>query len=131
MENKEIKQRFVDEKNGLEYIRVGDYFIPNLRVTTQLNNTKLGKYGRMRLRYLKEHRKAEYLILLMEDKLGEHLREIDITATNRYQLLLKQFAEKENITEELKVKDQLEWVSKMNNIKNRIEEIIFNELIYV
>lgn len=85
----------------------------------------------MRLRYLKEHRKAEYLILLMEDKLGEHLREIDITATNRYQLLLKQFAEKENITEELKVKDQLEWVSKMNNIKNRIEEIIFNELIYV
>ena len=116
MENKEIKQRFVDKKNGLEYIRVGDYFIPNLRVTTQLNNTKLGKYGRMRLRYLKEHRKAEYLILLMEDKLGEHLREIDITATNRYQLLLKQFAEKENITEELKVKDQLEWVSKMNNL---------------
>ena len=98
MENKEIKQRFVDEKNELEYIRVGDYFIANLRVTTQLNNTKLGKYGRMRLRYLKEHRKAEYLILLMEDKLGEHLREIDITATNRYQLLLKEFAEKENIT---------------------------------
>ena len=131
MKNKEIKQRFIDEKNGLEYIRVGDYFIPNLKVTTQLNNTKLGEYRRMRLRYLKEYRKAEYLILLMEDKLSEHLIEIDITATNRYKILLKQLTEKENITEELKVKDQLGWVSKMNNIKNRIEEIIFNELIYV
>ena len=67
----------------------------------------------------------------MEDKLSEHLQEIDKTVTNRYNLLMKQFAEQENITEELKAINQLEWVGKMNSIKNRAEEIIFNELIYV
>ena len=85
----------------------------------------------MRLNYLKTQKKAEYSILLMEDKLSEHLREIDETATARYNLLMKQFAERENITEELKANNQLEWVAKMNSIKNRAEEIIFNELIYV
>ena len=67
----------------------------------------------------------------MDDKLSEHLQEIDETATNRYNLLMKQFTEQENITEELKANNQLEWVGKMNSIKNRVEEIIFSELIYV
>ena len=67
----------------------------------------------------------------MDDKLSEHLKEIDETATARYNLLMKQFAERENITEELKANNQLEWVGKMNSIKNCTEEIIFNELIYV
>ena len=75
--------------------------------------------------------KVEYTILLMDDKLSEHLKEIDETATARYNLLMKQFAERENITEELKANNQLEWVGKMNSIKNCTEEIIFNELIYV
>lgn len=66
----------------------------------------------------------------MEDKLSEHLQEIDKTANERYKLLMKQFAEQENITEKLKATNQLEWVGKMNSIKNRTEEIIFNELIY-
>ena len=85
----------------------------------------------MRLHYLKTQKKAEYTILLTEDKLNKHLQEIDKTATNRYNLLMKQLAEQENITEELKAINQLEWVGKMNSIKNRAEEIIFNELIYV
>lgn len=85
----------------------------------------------MRLNYLKTQKRAEYSILLMEDKLSKHLQEIDKTATNRYNLLMKQFAEQENITEELKAITQLDWVGKMNSIKNRAEEIIFNELIYV
>ncbi len=114
----------------IDYRKCGDYYIPNL-VISNTKNYELGKYGRMRLNYLKTQKKAEYTILLIEDKLSKHLQEIDKTATNRYNLLMKQFAEQENITEELKATNQLEWVGKMNPIKNRIEEIIFNELIYV
>ena len=114
----------------IDYRKCGDYYIPNL-VISNTKNYELGKYGRMRLNYLKTQKKAEYTILLMEDKLSEHLQEIDKTATNRYNLLMKQLAEQENITEELKAINQLEWVVKMNSIKNCTEEIIFNELIYV
>lgn len=114
----------------IDYRKCGDYFIPNL-VISNTKNFKLGRYGKMRLHYLKTQKKAEYSILLMEDKLSEHLQEIDKTATNRYNLLMKQFAEQEDITEELKAINQLEWVGKMNSIKNRVEEIIFSELIYV
>ena len=114
----------------IDYRKCGDYYIPNL-VISNTKNFKLGKYGKMRLNYLKTQKKVEYSILLMEDKLSEHLQEIDKTATNRYNLLMKQFAEQENITEELKAINQLDWVGKMNSIKNRAEEIIFNELIYV
>lgn len=113
----------------IDYRKCGDYYIPNL-VISNTKNFKLGKYGKMRLNYLKTQKKAEYTILLMEDKLSEHLQKFDKTATNRYNLILKQLAEQENITEELKAINQLEWVGKMNSIKNRVEEIIFNELIY-
>ena len=114
----------------IDYRKCGDYYIPNL-VISNTKNFQLGKYGKMRLNYLKTQKKAEYTILLMEDKLSEHLQDIDNTTTNRYKLLMRQFAEQENIIEELKATNQLEWVSKMNSIKNRVEEIIFNELIYV
>ncbi len=85
----------------------------------------------MRLRYLKENKKAEYTVLLLENKLQEHLMELDSTANARFELLMKQYAKKENITEELKTTNQMECVDKMNNIKNAVEEIIFKELIYV
>ena len=114
----------------LEYTKVGDYYIPNL-IAPNMKAFKIGKYGRMRLRYLKENKKAEYTVLLIENKLQEHLMEIDKTANARFELLMKQFAEKENITEELKATNQMEWVGKMNAIKNAVEEIIFAELIYV
>ena len=114
----------------INYRKCGDYYIPNL-VISNIKSIKLRKYGKMRLNYLKTQKKAEYTILLMDDKLSEHLQEIDETATARYNLLMKQFTEQEDITEELKANNQLEWVCKMNSIKNRAEEIIFNELIYV
>jgi hypothetical protein len=114
----------------LEYTKVGDYYIPNL-IAPNMKDFKIGKYGRMRLRYLKENKKAEYTILLIENKLQEHLMDVDKTANERFELLMKQFAKKENITEELKATNQMEWVSKMNAIKNAVEEIIFTELIYV
>jgi len=114
----------------LEYIKVGDYYIPNL-VAPNIKNFRIGKYGRLRLRYLKENKKAEYTVLLIENKLQEHLLEVDKTANDRFELLMKQFAKKENTTEELKATNQMEWVGKMNAIKNAVEEIIFTELIYV
>lgn len=130
MENKELPKNYIDEKTGIEYTLKGDYYIPNL-VLPNWKNIKLGKYGRMRARYMKEHKKAEYSIMLIDNTLQDHLIEIDSTANERFNLLMKQFAEKENITEELKATNQLEWVGKMNAIKNAVEEIILKELIYV
>ncbi|MBR0427102.1 MAG: TnpV protein [Clostridia bacterium] len=116
----------------MTYTKKGDYYIPNLTLAkNKYSDYKLSKYGRMRARYLKEYKKAEYTILLIDGKLDEHLYNTDIECKKRYDLLMKKFAEKENITEELKANNQMEWVQKMNNIKNSVEEIIFKELIFV
>jgi len=115
----------------IEYTKVGDYYLPNLVAPENMKNFKIGKYGKLRLKYLKENKRAEYTILLMDNKLQKHLMDIDKTANERFDLLMKQFAEKENITEELKATNQMEWVCRMNNIKNRTEEIILKELIYI
>ena len=131
MDNNELKERFVDEKTGIEYIRKGNYYFPNLVDSASVKANELSKYGKLRLKYLLEHKKVDYTILWVENKLRSHLLEIDKTANKRFNLLMKQFIEKENITEELKATNQMEWVCRMNNIRNRIEEIIFNELIYV
>ena len=130
MKNIELKERFIDEKTGIEYVRNGDYYLPNLIDTASVKANELGKYGNLRLKYLLEHNKAEYTYLWMENKLRSHLLETDKTANERFNLLMKQFMEQENITEELKANNQLEWVKSMNSIKNRVEEIIFKELIY-
>lgn len=121
MENEELKERFIDEKTGIEYIRNGDYYIPNLVDSASVNKSELGKYGKLRLKYLLEHKKAEYTYFWLDNKLRSHLLEIDKTANVRFNLLMKQFMEQKNITEELKATNQLEWVCRMNNIKNRIE----------
>lgn len=117
--------------NKITYTKMGDYYIPNLTLKkSKYSNYSLSKYGRMRLNYLKNHKKAEYTILFIDNKLDEHLYNIDIECQRQFRLLMKQFAEKENITEELKATNQLEWVQKMNNIKNSVEEIIFKMYVY-
>lgn len=131
MKNVELKERFIDERTGIEYVRNGDYYLPNLIDTASVKANELGKFGKLRLKYLLKHKKAEYTCLWMENKLRSHLLETDKIANKRFELLMKQFKEQENITEELKANNQLEWVCKMNSIKNRVEEIIFKELIYV
>ena len=130
MEEVELKDKFIDEKTGIEYIREGDYYIPNLKLKNQITRSKLNKFAKMRFDYLYKNKKAKYLSLMLNNKLKKHLEDIDKIANERYELLIKQFAKQENITEELKQKDQLEWVRSMNNIKNRVEEIILKELIY-
>jgi hypothetical protein len=111
-ENGNLKERFVDNKNGIEYVLQGDYYIPNIIVPSNIKNFRLGKYGRLRFNYLKTNKKAEYMILQMENKLQKHLMNVDITATNRVNAIIKELAKKENVTEELKVNNQQEWVRK-------------------
>ena len=130
MENKELKQTIIDERTGIEYNLVNGYYIPNIVLPKPRRTGNVGKYGRMRDRYLKEHKKAEYSIMLIENELTSHLLDIEDICKERVDLLVKQIAEKENVNEELKAQNQLEWVARMNNIKNRVEEIVINQIIY-
>ena len=129
MENIELKERFIDEKTGIEYTRKGDYYIPNLTLPKQ-EKINLNKYGRMRLKYLKEHKKADYMTMLMDGTLNLHLKEIQEKAETRVEQIINQLNEKSNLTEDMKNTDQLYWVGTMNSIKNQAEEIVFSELIY-
>ena len=130
MEKKELKERFIDEKTGIEYIIQGDYYIPNLVLSKQ-KKIHLNKYGRMRLKYLKEYKKAEYTIMFMENTLIDHLEEIQETATKRVNQIIDDLKAKSNLTEDMKNTDMLYWVGIMNAIRQQAEEIILNELIYV
>ena len=129
MEN--VKDKFIDEKTGIEYIKQGDYYLPNLILAPEETNYKIGKYGRLKLNYLKNNKKVEYSILLIESKLNRYLHEIDIASEDILKSIISQLMKQENVTEELKSTNQMEWVQAMNNIKNRAEEIILKELIYV
>ena len=128
---KNVKDRFVDEKSGIEYIKQGNYYLSNLVLAQEDTYYAIGKYGRMKLNYLKNNKKAEYTILSMDGKLNRYLHEIDIACEDRIKTIISQLVKQENITEELKATNQMEWVCRTNSIKNRAEEIIFNELIYV
>lgn len=116
--------------NEITYHREGDYLIPNLYLPKQPEKS-IGKYGRLRLNFIKEHKKDLYTELLINGTLKQHLIEIDENATDKVNELIKQLAEVEHIDENLKEHHQLEWVQAMNNIKNRAEEIVFNEILYV
>ena len=130
MNNKDLKERFIDEKTGIEYIKKGDYYLPNLVIEPQ-KKINLNKYGHLRLEYLKNHKKAEYTILFIENKLMEHLEEIQETATKKVEEIIKSLKEQSDLTEEMKNTNQLYWVGMMNNFKNQAEEIVLKELIYV
>lgn len=130
MENKELKQSDIDERTGIEYNLVNDYYIPNIVLPKPRRTGNVGKYGRMRARYLRENKKAEYSIMLINNELTSHLLDIDDICRERIDMLVKQMAEKENVNEELKANNQIKWVQMMNNIKNRVEEIVINEIIY-
>ena len=113
----------------IQYHKSGDYYLPNL-VLEDTEVQSIGKYGRMRKRYLKEHRPALYSSLLLTGKLDQHLAEIDETCEERMELLSGQMARQEGVTEELKAADQMEWVHRMNSIRSRGEEIVLSELVY-
>ena len=130
MEKKQLKEKFIDEKTGIEYVRQGDYYIPNLVLPKQ-KKIHLNKYGRMRLNYLKEHKKAEYTIMFIENTLMDHLEEIQETAIKRLYTIIEDLKAKSDLTEDMKNKDMLNWMGIMNENKQQEEEIIWKELIYV
>ena len=113
----------------ITYSRCGDYFIPDLTLQEE-DLPSIGKYGRMRKRYLKEHHPVLFSELLLSGQLFPHLVEIDQTCEGRMELLVMQMAKREGVTEALKATDQMAWVGKMNSIRSRAEEIVLHELIY-
>ena len=121
-------QKSIFEQMGGTYTHVGDYLIPDL-VISDTEQSPLMKYGRMRKRYLKEHRPVLYTNLLVTGNLDQHLAEIDEACDKRMELLMQQMSTQEGVTEELKTSYQMEWVRCMNSIRNRAEEIVLRELI--
>ena len=117
------------EQMGGTYTQVGDYLLPNLILPEQ-QDQPLGVWGQRHARYLKQHHKIIYMNLLTSGKLNDYLVDIENQAENLFLQLVKQLAESENITEELKAKDQMEWVAQMNNVFNRAREIVNSKLIY-
>ena len=115
------------EQIGGTYTQVGDFLLPELAVE---ECEPIGKYGRMRKRYLKEHRPILFNTMLLSGKLFQHLGEIDCACKERIELLTRQMAQQECATEVLKAADQMEWIRRMNSIQNRAEEIVLNELVY-
>ncbi len=113
----------------IQYHKSGDYYLPNLALD-ETEAQPVGKYGRMRKRYLKEHRPVLYTNLLLSGELFQHLEEIDKTCEEHMELLTRQMAKQDGVTEALKASDQMEWVRRMNSIQNRAEEIVLHELIY-
>ena len=115
---------------NISYTKKGDYLLPDL-ILEDKEQFNIGKYGLLRLEYIKKYKLGLYFDLLVNDKLNEYLHNIDTTVMEKVQKLIKELAEKENITEELKSSNQMLWIGKMNNIKNIAEEIILKEYIYV
>ena len=115
---------------NISYTKQGDYLLPNLILKEKVQYN-IGKYGLLRLEYIKKYKLGLYFDLLVNDNLNEYLHDIDTTVMEKVQKIIKKLAEKENINGKIKQDNQMLWVSKMNNIKNIVEEIILKEYIYV
>jgi len=113
----------------LTYTKVGDYYIPALALDDD-TEYEIGVYGRMHGRFLKEHHPGTYASLLLSGRLWKHIAEIDAACHERMDLIIPAMAQQEGVTETLKATDQMEWVGRMNNIRNRAEEIVLQELVY-
>ena len=124
-----MEKRIYDEKNGLWYELQGDYYLPCLLLPEE-EHKAIGVWGQRHLRYIKKHKRAFYTNLLTSCKLNSYLADIDKQATDMFPRLVKQLAEKENVTEKLKAETQMLWVWKMNNIRSRVMEIVNTELIF-
>ena len=124
-----MKAQSFFEQNGGTYIQVGDYYIPDLK-DEEPGHYSIGKYGRMRKRYLQAHRPILFSELTLSGKLYQHLAETDHACKERVELIIRQMKGREGVTEALKAVDQIEWIRRMNSIYNRAEEIVLNELVY-
>ena len=124
-----MEKYIYDENNGLWYELQGDYYIPCLKLPDE-EQVEIGIWGQRHLDYIKHHRKGFYIALVLECKLNRYLADIHKQAEEMFDTLISQYKSSEGITEQLKADDQLEWVCRMNNIRQRANEIIYKELIY-
>lgn len=120
-------ERFIhDEKNGLDYELIGDYYLPCLKAP---ESPKVGRFGMVYCNYLRKHKRVTYSGLLLSGKLKEHIEDIDRQAQNLFCQLVDQMKRTEGVTEQLKATNQMKWVRRMNSIRNRAEEVVFSEII--
>ena len=118
-----------DDSNGLDYVLVGDYYLPMMDLPEETR--PIGYWGMLRKEYLKNYKSGMYSYLLLTGKLDSYLADLNEQAQERYELIGAQMRSVEGVTEELKVRDSMEWVRKCNNIRNRVQEIVLSELVYV
>ena len=124
----ELKKSIHDNANGLDYTLVNDHYLPNLTAAAPAKQHPIGRWGRLHKNYLKEHHPIRYNQLLLSGELGSHLAKLDEQAEEQLALIIQQMQEAEGVTEALKAANQMEWVQRMNNIRNRAEEIIWQQL---
>ena len=126
---KELKPVIHDEKNRLDYILVGDYYIPLIQVPEEIRD--IGFYGSLRRNYLKDYKKALYSQLMLTGKLCTYLADLNEICVERRDQMMDRLMETDGVTEKLKGRNQMEWIRRVNNIRNRVDEVILNELVYV
>ena len=126
-----LKNTLHDSNNGLDYTLVNDHYLPNLTAAAPTEQHPTGRWGRLHKTYLKEQHPIRYNQLLLSGELGNYLAALDEQADKQLALIIRQMQEAEGVTEALKAADPLEWVRRMNSIRNRAEEIIKSELIFV
>ena len=124
-----MKKHVYDESNGLSYTLHGDYYLPDLAVNEE--EPTYGKYGMLRKQFLKEHRPARYQYLLMTGELIAHLNRVDQEVREQVETLVEQMGERQGVTENLKIQDQMKWIGLMNNIKACAEEIVLKDMVCV
>ena len=124
-----MKQHHIDEKTGISYTLQGDYYLPDLALLNE-KQAEIGVWGRRHLEYIKQYHKVRYINLLTSGKLNRYLADIDEQAEDMFLRLIKQMAEREGITEQLKAYNQMEWAARMNSILSRAMEIINSDIIY-
>ena len=125
-----MEKRIYNEQTGISYTLQGDYYLPDLSLPEQ-ENKPIGLWGQRHLRYIKQHRKILYTNLLTSGKLNGYLADLDNRAEDMFSRLVKQIAEHEGVTEQLKADNQMEWVTQMNNIRQRTTEIVNMEIVYM
>ena len=126
---KKLEPLIHDPENGLDYILVGDYYIPLIQMPEETRD--IGFYGSLRRNYLKDYKKALYSQLMLTGKLWTYLADLNEICVERRDQMMDRLMETEGVTEELKGRNQMEWIRRVNNIRNRVDEVILNELVYV
>lgn len=125
----ELRKKIHDDNNGLDYVLLGDYYLPVLSLPEETRS--IGYWGMLRKKYLKEHKSGMYSCLLLTARLDSHLADVNEQAQEHFELIEAQMRSAEGVSEDLKAQNPMEWVRRANNIRNRVQEIVLSELVYV